>query len=404
MSETSIRLAAGASAQARRELPKTDATCSVNASRRWPWFLAGILVIGFVGVVLVKTLAPSSNVWTDDAYVAVHYATVAPRVSGQIANVPVDDNQVVRAGQVLATLDPRDYAAAVARAAALLERDRAQVDNATAAIERQPSLIEQARARVTALRARSVFSRQDDERYQYLADKGAASAQKRQLAQATADADTAALKGAEAAVAAAERTLDVLRAQREAAEAIVRSDEAALAQARLNLSYTRILAPVDGTIAQRAAQVGDTVSPGTALMALVPLRDVYVVANYREIALRDIRPGQKVRVHVDAYGIDLQGIVDDVAPASGATFSPIAPNNATGNFTKIVQRLPVKIAISPGQPLARLLRVGLSVETTIQTSSKVQAARASGSKELRRPRPNQVGRSVPADMEQRTGA
>jgi membrane fusion protein, multidrug efflux system len=173
----------------------------------------------------------------------------------------------------------------------------------------------------------------------------------------------------------------VLRAQRKAAEATVRADEAALAQARLNLSYTRILAPIDGTIAQRAIQAGDTVSPGTALMALVPLQDVFIVANYREVALRDIRRGQHARIHVDAYDIDLDGIVNDIAPASGAAFSPIAPNNATGNFTKIVQRLPVKITIAPDQPLARLVKVGLSVETTVHTGSQQPIRSVGGSKE-----------------------
>jgi len=370
MNETSIGVAGNASALARGEIREADRMGSAVARRRWPWALAAILVLGFLGVVLAKIFLPSANVWTDDAYVAVHYATIAPRVSGQIASVLVDDNQAVRAGEVLVTLDPSDYAAAVAHSEAVLDRDRARVDNAAAAIERQPSLIEQARAQVAASRAHLAFSRQDAKRYLYLADKGAGSAQRQQLAQATAAADEAALRGAEAAVAAAERTLSVLRAQRKAAEAIVRSDEAALAQARLNLSYTRIVAPIDGIIAERAVQVGDTASPGAALMAVVPLRDAYIVANYRELDVRHIRSGQHARIHVDAYDIDLDGVVDSVPPASGAAFSPIAPNNATGNFTKIVQRLPVKITIAPDQPLSRLLGVGLSVETTIDTDPR----------------------------------
>jgi len=370
MNETSIGVAGNASALARGEIREADRMGSAVARRRWPWALAAILVLGFLGVVLAKIFLPSANVWTDDAYVAVHYATIAPRVSGQIASVLVDDNQAVRAGEVLVTLDPSDYAAAVAHSEAVLDRDRARVDNAAAAIERQPSLIEQARAQVAASRAHLAFSRQDAKRYLYLADKGAGSAQRQQLAQATAAADEAALRGAEAAVAAAERTLNVLRAQRKAAEAIVRSDEAALAQARLNLSYTRIVAPIDGIIAERAVQVGDTASPGAALMAVVPLRDAYIVANYRELDVRHIRSGQHARIHVDAYDIDLDGVVDSVPPASGAAFSPIAPNNATGNFTKIVQRLPVKITIAPDQPLSRLLGVGLSVETTIDTDPR----------------------------------
>src|SRR6185437_9830160 len=171
MNETSIGVAGNASALARGEIREADRMGSAVARRRWPWALAAILVLGFLGVVLAKIFLPSANVWTDDAYVAVHYATIAPRVSGQIASVLVDDNQAVRAGEVLVTLDPSDYAAAVAHSEAVLDRDRARVDNAAAAIERQPSLIEQARAQVAASRAHLAFSRQDAKRYLYLADK-----------------------------------------------------------------------------------------------------------------------------------------------------------------------------------------------------------------------------------------
>jgi membrane fusion protein (multidrug efflux system) len=161
--------------------------------------------------------------------------------------------------------------------------------------------------------------------------------------------------------------LDVIRAQRSAAEAAIKADEAQLEQARLNLSYTQIRAPIDGMVGERSVQVGNYVGPGTTLMTVVPLDQVYIEANYREVDLLHVRGGQPVTIHVDAYNIDLKGTVVNVPPASGAAFAPIAPNNATGNFTKIVQRLPVKIVVTPGQPLAKLLRVGLSVETTIHT-------------------------------------
>jgi membrane fusion protein (multidrug efflux system) len=159
----------------------------------------------------------------------------------------------------------------------------------------------------------------------------------------------------------------VLKAQRSASEAAVKADEAQLEQARLNLSYTQIRAPIDGMVGERSVQAGNYVAPGTTLMTVVPLDQVYIEANYLEVDLLHVRSGQPVTIHLDAYDIDLKGTVDSVPPASGAAFAPIAPNNVTGNFTKIVQRLPVKIVVTPGQPLAKLLRVGLSVETTIHT-------------------------------------
>jgi membrane fusion protein, multidrug efflux system len=161
--------------------------------------------------------------------------------------------------------------------------------------------------------------------------------------------------------------MDALKAQRETAEANLSQARAQRDQAQLNLSYTKILAPVDGMIAQRSVQVGNYVSAGAALMAVVPLSEVYIEANYREVQLRHVRAGQRARIHVDAYNIDLEGKVVDVPAASGTTFATLQPDNATGNFTKIVQRLPVKIVLAPNQPTARLLRVGLSVEATIET-------------------------------------
>jgi membrane fusion protein, multidrug efflux system len=155
-------------------------------------------------------------------------------------------------------------------------------------------------------------------------------------------------------------------------------------EAALNISYTKIRAPVDGMIAERCIQVGNYVSPGTGLMAVVPLSQVYVVANYREVQLQHVKAGQPATIHVDTYNIDLTGTVVDVPAATGMTFAPLQPENATGNFTKIVQRLPVRIELMPGQPLARLLRVGLSVETTVHTrfANVVAMAEDAGKNEI----------------------
>ena len=333
----------------------------------WPWLLVGVLVAGFVAAVLVIIYAPSDSVWTDDAYVTAHYATVAPRISGQVASVDVDDNQTVRAGQVLATLDDRDFRNTLATDEAMLARDGAQADDIAAQIARLPAQIAQSQASVASSAAQLVFAQQNAARYRNLASTGAGSFQERQQADMSLRQAQASLDGAQAQLSATRHQLPILEAQYQAALGTIRSDRAQVEQARLNLSYTRILAPVDGTVAEREVQVGNFVGPGAALMALVPLDRVFIVANYREISLKHVLPGQHARIHVDAYDLDLDGVVDSVPPASGAAFAPIQPNNATGNFTKIVQRLPIKIVVSPGQNDAKLLRIGFSVEITIHT-------------------------------------
>ena len=329
--------------------------------------LAGLVVAIFAAVILYIIFGPRPDVRTADAYVMVHYATIAPRISGRIASVAVDDNDVVKTGQVLGTLDPRDNETALAFAESAVARDRSKLDEISATVSRQPSIIEEQQAAVASARASLAFAQADARRYGNLATTGAGTMREHQQADSTLEQGQASLDSAEASLDAARRQLDVLKAQRAAAEAVVKSDEAQLEQARLNLSYTQIRAPIDGMVGERSVQVGNYVAPGTTLMTLVPLDQVYIEANYLEVDLLHVRSGQPVTIHVDAYRIDLNGTVDSVPPASGAVFAPIAPNNATGNFTKIVQRLPVKIVVTPGQPLAKLLRVGLSVETTIHT-------------------------------------
>ncbi|WP_312017521.1 HlyD family secretion protein [Bradyrhizobium sp. AUGA SZCCT0431] len=315
----------------------------------------------------LRIVAPRPDIWTDNAYVRVHYAAIAPRVSGQVTSVHVQNNDTVKAGQVLVELDDRDYRAAVASAEATLIRDRAMVENAAASVVRQGPVMEQARAQQNIAEAQLSFAEADAKRYEYLATTGSGTIKTQQQADSTLRQSKAALEGAKAAVEAAQAQLKVLQTQEASARASVRASEAQLEQAKLNLSYTKILAPVDGMVAQRGVQVGNYVNSGTGLMAVVPLSEVYVEANYREVELKHVQAGQRARIHVDAYDIDLEGRVVGVPAATGATFATIQPDNATGNFTKIVQRLPVQIVIAPNQPLARLLRVGLSVETTIET-------------------------------------
>src|ERR1700682_562451 len=334
---------------------------------RWPFVLVELFVAIFAAVVLYVIFRPRPDVWTADAYVTVHYATIAPRISGQVATLPVDDNYVVKTGQVLAALDPRDNETALASAEAAVASARAPFDEISSNVSRQPSIIEEQQAAVASARAGLAFAQADARRFGNLAVTGAGTTREHQQADATLQQGQASLDSAEASLEAARRELDVLKARRSAIEAAVRADQAQLEQARLNLSYTQIRAPIDGMVGERSVQVGNYVAPGTTLMTVVPLDQVYIEANYLEVELRHVRSGQPVTIHLDAYDIDLKGTVVNVPPASGAAFAPIAPNNATGNFTKIVQRLPVKIVVTPGQPLAKLLRVGLSVETTIHT-------------------------------------
>ncbi|XAO72056.1 MAG: HlyD family secretion protein [Acetobacteraceae bacterium] len=241
--------------------------------------------------------------------------------------------------------------------------------NTEATVDRHPAIVIERQVDVSRLKAQLQFTRLNACRFKNLAATGAGSREQGQATAAQLQQLRAQIEGAEAAVKAEEEQTRVLKARHEAALKTLQQDAAHVHQAELNLSYTKIIAPFDGVVGEKTVQNGNYVGPGTALMALVPMNDLWVRANYREIALLHVQPGQKARIHVDAYNIDLDGVVDSVPPASGAAFAPLAPENATGNFTKIVQRLPVKIVISPDQPLANLLRMGFSVETTIYTGN-----------------------------------
>ncbi|MGI4748433.1 MAG: HlyD family secretion protein [Janthinobacterium lividum] len=338
-----------------------------RAKPRWPWIAATIVILGFVAIVLVTIFVPRANVSTDDARVMAHYATIAPRVSGQITSVLVNDNQMVKAGGVLAVLDDRDYRTAIDQAQAQLDTGLAQVADVEASINRQPAVIDQNDAQVRQAQARVGLAQANAQRYGNLAASGSGSRQDQQQANAALREEQSRVEETQAAVRASQHQLAILRAQHQAALAAVEAARANLAQAQLNLGYTRITAPVDGMIGERSAERGNYVGPGSALMVVVPLGETYVEANYREVDLQHMFPGQRVRIHVDAYDVNFDGIVDSIPPTTGALFAPVGPENATGNFTKIVQRLPVKIVFAANQPGVRHLRIGLSVETTVRT-------------------------------------
>lgn len=307
---------------------------------------------------------------TNDAYVVADYTVVAPKVAGFIEQVLVEDNQQVKAGQLLATLDARDYQAALEAAEAQRLVARAQSVDARATLERQQALIAQAEAALQAAKAETAFASQEVGRYGRLAEQGAGTVQNAQQARSRVDQARARQANAQAALQATRKQVDVLQAQIASADGQLKRAEAGVEQARLALSYTRITAPVDGMVGERALRVGAYVNPGARLLSVVPLHQAYVLGNFQETQLTHVQPGQAVTLRVDTFGdAVLHGHVHSIAPATGVTFAAVKPDNATGNFTKVVQRIPVKIVFDDGQPLLARLRVGMSVEATVDTQS-----------------------------------
>jgi membrane fusion protein (multidrug efflux system) len=307
---------------------------------------------------------------TNDAFVSADFTLVVPRVAGFIKEVLVEDNQQVTAGQLLALIDDRDLHAAAQAADAETLMARAQLQNSLATLERQTSVIAQAQATVVSANAEMVFAEHELNRYNHLAGVGAGTVQNAQQARTRIDQASARLAMATALLMAERKQVEILAAQRDAAAGGFKRAQAALEIANFELSYTRIVAPQDGMIGERAVRVGAYVVPGSKLLAVVPLRHAYVVANFQETQLTDVHPGQRVQVRVDTFGGEsLRGRVESIAPATGVTFASIKPDNATGNFTKVVQRIPVRIVLDPQQPLAERLRVGMSVEARIDTAS-----------------------------------
>ena len=302
---------------------------------------------------------------TDDAYVKADYTAIAPKVAGYVAEVLVADNQPVAAGQALARIDARDFRAALDQARADRRAADAAITNAEAQIALQGAIIEQAKASVAVNAAGLKFAVADADRYRALERSGAGTVQRAQQTEAARAQLEAQATRDEAGLAEAQKKVAVLQAGAEQARA--QADRAA--PLWLNLSYTEIVAPVAGLVGARSLRVGQYVTPGTQTMAVVPLDAAYVVANFKETQLVDVHAGEKVEIEVDALGgVRLKGHVDSLAPASGLEFALLPPDNATGNFTKIVQRIPVKIVFDD-PAAARRLRAGMSVEPTIDTRS-----------------------------------
>jgi membrane fusion protein, multidrug efflux system len=305
---------------------------------------------------------------TDDATIQADSVIISPKVPGYVSAVLVQDNQSVRAGQVLARIDDADYRTALAAAQASLAADQATVQGLQNQIGEQQATVVQARATVAADQASQTFAQQQYSRYATLAQNGAGTVLNAQQWQAGILEEKAKLARDVAGVTVATKQINVLGSALANARALVAEQTAAVRQAGLNLGYTTIISPNDGVVGDRTLRVGQYVQAGTQLLAIVPLSAIYVTANYEETQLTDAKPGQKVSIEVDTFpGETVHGVVNSIAPASGEEFALLPPDNATGNYTKIVQRIPVKIAIDPHDPLLGRLRPGMSVEPTIDT-------------------------------------
>ena len=334
--------------------------------RRHPYAAAG------AALAIVLVLAGAVAWWlharnyesTDDAYIDARSVTVAPQVTGAIVQVPVTDNQVVESGATLAAIDPRDYADAVAQGQAQVEQAAANIANLEAQIDAQNDRIDAAKKQVDQAQAALVLSRQENARAQDLLSRGAGTKQQADQTSSDLRQKQAAYANAQANEITAEKQIAILQTQKQGAQGQLDQMNASLNQAQVNLSRTRIAAPEPGRVTKLTAAVGNVAQPGQALMMFVPT-SVWVTANFKETQLYLMQPGQPADVSVDAYpGRTFHAHVDSIQAGSGAAFSLLPPENATGNFVKVVQRVPVKIVFD-GDP-GVYLGPGMSVVPTVK--------------------------------------
>jgi len=309
---------------------------------------------------------------TNDAYVKAELTRLSSRVAGEVLTVPVKDFQRVKAGDLLVQIDPADYEAQVAQAEAGVAAAQAAFDNLANQIELQYATIAQGEAQQASAQAQEVETREEQERQKSLEQTNAGTRQKLEQATAAYARAQADVRASRAVIAAQRHQLEVLSGTKKERAADIAAAKAALAAARLKLGYTRITAPFDGVVGERQVQPHDYVNIGTNLINVVPLPNVYVMANYKETQLTRVKPGQPVDITVDSFPNEkLHGRVERISPASGSQFALLPPDNATGNFTKVVQRIPVRIQLDNSQPLLERLLPGMSVVTNINTSEAV---------------------------------
>jgi membrane fusion protein (multidrug efflux system) len=338
--------------------------------------LKGRIVPIAAGAVATVAVGVGGAVWwsdkqkfeaTDNAFVAADKVTVAPLVEGSVAEVLVDDNQAVHPGQLLLRIDPATLRTRLAQA----EANARALDAAVSAVDDkarlEQAMIAQKAAAVDSADAQASWAAAEMARYSQLAQAGVASPQRAQTVKTAQDQAIAGVQQAKATLEAERRAAQSLGSAREQSVAQAAAAQAAAEQTRIDLSRTEIRAPVAGVVGARAVRVGQYVRPGGALLSIVPLADAYVIANFKETQVSRLRIGQAVEIHADAYGKQvIRGHVDSFAPATGAEFALIPVENAVGNFTKITQRVPVRIAIDAGQKLA--LRPGLSLKVKVDVT------------------------------------
>ncbi len=393
---------------------KTELRMPAPGKKRVKFLVGGVLLVLVVAsIVLWRHYASWES--TEDAQVDGHVNRISARISGHVIKVKVEDNQYVEAGTVLVEIDPTDYQVAVESAKAALANDRAtaqasqvnvpitsvntssnlrtaaaDVASSQAGVAAAGSQLDAAQAQLRQAEANNKKAQDDLARYAQLVIKQEISQQQYDQADSAAKAAAAAVDAARATAACAQqqvaqaqsrlaqaqaaednartgpRQVAVTRSRAAAAEALAEKSRSALKQAELNLQYTAITAPVSGIVSRKSVEVGQNVQPGQELLSVVPLDDIWVTANFKETQLRHMKPGQPVKIYVDAYGRDYDGTVENIAGGTGAIFSLLPPENATGNYVKVVQRLPVRIRFKPGQDPDHRLRLGMSVEPRVR--------------------------------------
>ena len=305
---------------------------------------------------------------TDDAYVRANNTLIGARVSGNIAKIEVADNSRVGVGNPIIQIEDGDYRLAIDNAQAKIATQEATIARIARQVTAQQSSVEQAQSQLTSAEAATKRADADFGRQQELSSKGFASKATFDVAQATRDQAAAAVQGAQASLDAAGAQVEVIKAQKAEAEGQLQELRTALAKAVRDMSFTTIRAPVDGIFSNRLVNVGDFVQPGQRLGNVVPIDDVYIDANFKETQVGRLKAGQPVSITVDAISDrNIDGVVDSLAPASGSVFTLLPPDNATGNFTKIVQRLPVRIRVPGSVARENLLRAGMSVVVKVNT-------------------------------------
>jgi membrane fusion protein, multidrug efflux system len=352
----------------------SGARTAAAAAREWLMRVVVLVVAGAIAVLFAtqwnRWVGDSIRQTTDDAYVRGELTPLSAQIDGYVRHVAVGDFQQVKRGDLLVQIDDADYKARVAQAEAAVAGAQAAIENIKARKATQKEEVDAAADTVAAANADAVRDREEQTRQRALLATTFGTEQRVEQADAAARRAVATLAQDQAALDAQRRQLAVLDTEELELRADAKAKAAALDLAEINLGYTRIAAPVSGEVSERGVFDGQYVHAGTQVISVVPLDDLWVVANYKETQLTHVAVGQKAEIRVDTFpGAVVNAVVDSIAPASGSQFSLLPPDNATGNFTKVVQRIPVKLRLQPGNPLAGRLRPGMSVEATILTDS-----------------------------------